>query len=326
MLTLYFRGLTSNTPNKLYVVVQDKSGKTSTFTYPQTASLALATWTRWQIPLSDFMAAGVNLAAVKALVIGVGDRAKPTAGGHGVIFIDDIYVGGVEQPLPTVLFAEDFEGLILGPSVEEALKGDHVWTKQAPPGWVHDDTHVPGIGTANDGMTEWAGWSFADRIWWTAMAGDQNRSQFTKGTGAVAIADDDEWDDAGHPAFATGAYYTTYLSTPAIDISNAPAGTIEVKFDSSWRPEAHDDGPGTNDQTATLSISCDGAPAVEILRWSSDPTNPNFHPDNATNETIRIPLDVPVGTKTMLLTFGVLNAGNDWWWAFDNLEVTTKAN
>jgi hypothetical protein len=34
----------------------------------------------------------VNLAAVQKLMIGVGDRAHPAAGGAGVVFIDDIYL------------------------------------------------------------------------------------------------------------------------------------------------------------------------------------------------------------------------------------------
>ena len=49
-----------------------------------------AAWTQWQIPLSDF--AGVNLAKVKTMYIGVGDRANPAPGGNGKIFVDDIRV------------------------------------------------------------------------------------------------------------------------------------------------------------------------------------------------------------------------------------------
>jgi hypothetical protein len=43
------------------------------------------------IPLSQFE--GVNLAAVKKMTIGVGDKSKPTAGSKGVIYLDDIGVG-----------------------------------------------------------------------------------------------------------------------------------------------------------------------------------------------------------------------------------------
>ena len=50
-----------------------------------------ASWTQWQIALSDLT--GVNLAAVKKLTIGVGDRASPKAGGAGMLYLDDILFG-----------------------------------------------------------------------------------------------------------------------------------------------------------------------------------------------------------------------------------------
>ena len=49
-------------------------------------------WTVWMIPLNDFSAAGVNVAAVKKMIIGLGDRDAPTPGGAGVIYVDDIAV------------------------------------------------------------------------------------------------------------------------------------------------------------------------------------------------------------------------------------------
>ena len=60
-------------------------------------------------------------------------------------------------------FFEDFEGLTLGPNREEGVAGLNVWTKSAPAGWTADDTGMPGLGTATDGVIEWAGWSFANK-------------------------------------------------------------------------------------------------------------------------------------------------------------------
>jgi hypothetical protein len=37
--------------------------------------------------------AGVNLAAVKKLTVGVGDKANPKAGAAGMLYIDDILFG-----------------------------------------------------------------------------------------------------------------------------------------------------------------------------------------------------------------------------------------
>ena len=59
-------------------------------------------------------------------------------------------------------------------------------------------------------MTEWAGWSFADKDWWAEATGDQRRSEFTKASGTIAIADGDEWDDQPH---AEG-YLDTFMSWP----------------------------------------------------------------------------------------------------------------
>ncbi len=54
------------------------------------AAVLTAAWTEWKIPLSSFT--GVNLAKVKKLYIGVGDRKNPVADGTGRIYIDDIRV------------------------------------------------------------------------------------------------------------------------------------------------------------------------------------------------------------------------------------------
>ena len=110
-------------------------------------------------------------------------------------------LGGVAQAQGTyIVLAEDFEGLTLGPRVEEELAGDEVWTDTPPTGWAIDDSGVPGVGDpATDGVTEWAGWAFTNKEWWTQTAGDQRRSEFVLAQGTVAVADPDEWDDAPHP-------------------------------------------------------------------------------------------------------------------------------
>jgi len=107
------------------------------------------------------------------------------------------------------------------------------------------------------------------------------------------------------------------MSTPAIDISTAKAGTIVLTFDSSWRPEFDDD----YHQTANLTVAFDGGDAAELFRWESDSASAKFKTD-ATNETVEIKINAPAGAQTMVLTFGLFDAGNDWWWAIDNVQVT----
>ncbi len=79
----------ANSPGDFYVTVQDSAGKTATVTNPTMVTSAV--WTQWKIPLSSFT--GVNTSKVKKLSLGVGNRASPTQGGAGKLYIDDISFG-----------------------------------------------------------------------------------------------------------------------------------------------------------------------------------------------------------------------------------------
>jgi hypothetical protein len=228
-----------------------------------------------------------------------------------------LYLAG--ERAPVVLFAEDFEGLTLGPNIDEGVAGEEVWTETPPEGWTIDESGIPGIGDpATDGVTEWAGWAFANKDWWIETAGDQDRSLFTLGVGTVAIADPDEWDDADRVSTPIADDpYDTWLSTPAIDISGVAPGMLQLKFDSSWRPEFD----SNYHQTASITASFDGGDPVEVLLWESDEASPNYKP-YATNETVIVELGNPEGATSVVLTFGLFDAGNDWWWAIDNIEVS----
>jgi hypothetical protein len=94
-LVLYVRGRAGNAAGQVYVAVEDSAKKVGVVAYPDTAITGTAKWTQWKVPLSDFT--GVNLAKVKKLYLGVGDRASPAAGGSGRIYIDDI---GLIMPAP----------------------------------------------------------------------------------------------------------------------------------------------------------------------------------------------------------------------------------
>jgi hypothetical protein len=221
--------------------------------------------------------------------------------------VDNIEVSGLlREKIP--LFAEDFEGLPLGPNKDESTPGAAVWTKTAPEGWTHDDSGVPNLGDPANGVDEWEGWTFADKDWWALAAENQRRAEFALAVGTVAVADSDEYDDKGDPV----GTYNTYMSTPAINVAGMEAGTLELVFDSSWRPE--------DSQTATITASYDGAAAIEVMRWESASGSAVYH-DHRTNETVMVPLRNPAGAKSMVLTFGYFNAQNNWWWAIDNVLV-----
>jgi len=248
-----------------------------------------------------------------------------------------------------VIWSEDFEGLVLGSSVDEGnadtmdsgevddqgnpiiwtagdaggTVADNVWTDVGPTGWTVDRTNVPGYNETRfqDGVKEWIGWNFADRDWWVDTAGDQDRSLFTLASGNVMVADPDEWDDASHPGGVTdppgtGPWYNTIATTPTIPLTGLPAEVANLSFASSWRPEYDDN----YHQNVNITASYDGGAAEEVLTWSSDPSSPDYHP-YATNELVSVDLHNPAGVGNVVLTFGMFDAGNDWWWAVDNLNV-----
>ena len=88
----------ANDRDDLYLVVEDSGGRSKVMVYPD--AVLLSDWTQWKIPLSEFTDAGVNVATVKKMYIGVGNRTAPAPSGTGVITIDDIRVGreGVSDP------------------------------------------------------------------------------------------------------------------------------------------------------------------------------------------------------------------------------------
>ncbi len=90
------------------------------------------------------------------------------------------------------------------------------------------DDHGPTAG--GDVAVEFDGWTFLDPVSWNNTAG-QARSEFTKGTGVIAVGDSDEYDDAADAKFDAA------LSTPALNIAGAAAGSLYITYDSSWRQE-----------------------------------------------------------------------------------------
>ncbi len=317
-LIIYFRGNWQNAPEQMYVAVDG-----AVVNHDNPAATQIGIWTAWNIDLQVLADQGVNLTNVNTIAIGFGDKSNPQAGGSGKMFIDDIRLSTAPAPVGRfLLFEEDFEGVELGTTVEESAGTEDVWTDIPPEGWSVDNSGVPGYGDpANDGVTEWAGWAFANRDWWFTVD-PQGRDNFQKSQGALAVADPDEWDDSAHPPGYNVAEdpYDTWLSTPAIDISGAQAGTVQLKFDSSWRPEFD----GDYHQSAIITASFDGGEEIELALWLSDSSSPNFKPESLANEneTVVINVDNPPWATSVVLTFGMFDAGNDWWWAIDNIQVT----
>ena len=271
-----------------------------------------------------------------------------------------------------VLFEENFDSLLptLGGSVNERL-GTAFVTREASdpdsvpvvgvwsattPGWTTDNTlstydgaptvtpGVAGTGLTDYGVDEWDGWSFSNKDFWIGAAGDQDRSDFTFGTGTVAVVDPDEYFDLGSQNDATnGGYYSSSMTSPSFAV--AAGGFYGIGFDSSWDDEAFDDSAlgGTyvdqNNQSAEVLVNYYDAGGVLIeskqaAKWNSDSSDPVYFKDGdsgARNE--QFPADgskyfseAPVGAASATLSFNIANAANDWWWAVDNIQVDDLIN
>ena len=205
------------------------------------------------------------------------------------------------------IFAEDFEGLTLQPfsSATESGGDGTDWTTTAPTGWTRDLGMTP-----TSGVPEFEPWAFMDINSWIATAGDQGRSTFTLGTGTVAVADGDEYEDAGD---VTANSINVFMETPEIDITGYDEGSLQLSFDSSFRPYA--------DMTGTVEVSFDGGTTFSTL-LTLDPTTAGGNSSlSRANEAVTLDLD-PGAEDTAIVRFNYLTADNDWWWALDNIEIS----
>ncbi len=255
-------------------------------------------------------------------------------------------------------FTESFDSAVRNQTASDpACPTVGVWTQNFPAGWLRNDcgvasffcrtggcTPLPNVFDCSNcapdaGVNEWEGWSIASGSFWTTAAGNQRRAEFfntdplagTLGfaSGNVMIADADEWDDQGDPDTRCG-YYNGLVTTPSISLAGADLSSLQLQFASSWRDEFGDDGlPRTNNQTAVVTAIYSNGTSdtrVEVLRYQSDPALPNFKND-APNELVVLnaaDLNAPVGSVSVRFEFALLNAGNDWWWAVDNIGFTAN--
>jgi hypothetical protein len=87
-----------NAPETFYVAVQDNTGKTAVVSHPDQAAITTGAWVQWDIPLSQLTSAGIDLGAVKKMLVGIGDRSAPKTGHTGTVLIDDILLRRVASP------------------------------------------------------------------------------------------------------------------------------------------------------------------------------------------------------------------------------------
>ena len=89
-LSVWFYGDPDNSAEPLYVGVQDSLGTRKDVPYQNPSAVRASSWQEFNIELQEFANAGVNLAGVKKMYLGVGNRLSPQTGGTGRLYFDDI--------------------------------------------------------------------------------------------------------------------------------------------------------------------------------------------------------------------------------------------
>jgi len=79
-----------NDLDQVYIALADAAGNLTVVKHPDPLAVGFATWQRWDIPLSEIAAAGVDVTRIKQMFVGVGDRDDPAPTGEGMIHFDDI--------------------------------------------------------------------------------------------------------------------------------------------------------------------------------------------------------------------------------------------
>lgn len=91
LLTLWFKGVSSNAAEPLYVSIANNAGNSAVVAHENLdAAMTMTSWTQWAISLQSFADQGIDLTDVDSLAIGLGSKGGPTVGGSGTAYIDDI--------------------------------------------------------------------------------------------------------------------------------------------------------------------------------------------------------------------------------------------
>jgi len=86
ILSIWFRGISDNAAEQMYVALNDSA----VVNHDNPDAAQTNQWTEWTIDLQSFADQGVDLPFVNTMTIGFGNRNNPTAGGAGMMYLDDI--------------------------------------------------------------------------------------------------------------------------------------------------------------------------------------------------------------------------------------------
>ncbi|WP_327250500.1 phosphocholine-specific phospholipase C [Streptomyces sp. NBC_01244] len=233
---------------------------------------------------------------------------KATVGarsGGGAVERTETLATRVGPVMTGYLLAEDFESLSehLAPAADLSRPGLRGWTRTAPEGWTV--TNAPDM---PQGTEELTGWSFLSRQFW--FPAGQERPAFDRALGIVAVADPDDWDDTGSPS-GRGTFDST-LTTPAVAIP-AGTGTLHLGFDSHYRQESP--------QEAEVTVEFDTGVTSRVLHYSGAASGNTNAGRDQQNRLVTCSFPVPSDAKSVKVNFRIHHAGNNWFWAVDNIRL-----
>lgn len=215
---------------------------------------------------------------------------------------------------------DDFEGLTMVPFTLDYgnpffLDGTD-YTKTFPAGWTLDNS-----GNLYNNATmppEFDGWSLIDVASWIGHAGVQagrNRCFFgSDGRNVCLVADPDEADDGGNTDLGP-TDFNSYIER-VYDLSTADNGSLSLTFDYDFVTE--------DSQTGVVEVSYDGGVTwTNFLTIGPIVESTVFSTETGDQGTFVAGVDFPIDLNATTVTFrwGCIEAGNDWWFAVDNISL-----
>lgn len=221
---------------------------------------------------------------------------------------------------------EDFEGLPMvsfmnappGATPPTSSRFDGTDFTNVIPNWTIDNSLSGGY-CREPGYD---GWTAMDVKCWVNEQGGQGRSLFDFGDfdqNAVLVADGDAFYDFDSNFENTGRAPSNSMNTyiqREYDLSDYDNRTLQISLEYEFRIE--------NQQRGTIEVSFDGGQTWVLLRELIKGTNANGSYLIDTPTFVASTDFTALQTKKMILRFGYLDAGNNWWLAIDNVKIEAE--